>query len=129
MYDKSKPKITSCKSKPYTKISFIPDHKRFKCDKLGSDLILLMKKRVYDIAACTHASISVWLNGSKIETKSFEKYMDLYIGSKSETKRAFEVVNDKWEVGAALNPKLTFEHISIVNGINTSRRQTCRLCQ
>ena len=103
------------------KFLFIPDHKRFKCDKLGSDLILLMKKRVYDIAACTHASISVWLNGSKIETKSFEKYMDLYIGSKSETKRAFEVVNDKWEVGAALNPKLTFEHISIVNGINTSQ--------
>jgi len=120
MYKKSKPKITVNKGKPYTKISFIPDHKRFKCDKLGSDLILLMKKRVYDIAACTSSSINVWLNGSKIETKSFEKYMDLFIGSKSETKRAFEIVNDRWQVGAALNPNLTFEHISMVNGINTT---------
>jgi len=121
MYEKSEPKITLNQGKPYTKISFIPDHKRFKCEKLGSDLIQLMKKRVYDIAACTNISINVWLNGNKMETKSFEKYMDLYIGSKSETKRAFEIVSDRWEIGAALNPNLTFEHISIVNGINTSQ--------
>ena len=31
---KGKPKITTNKSKPYTKISFIPDHKRFGCKNL-----------------------------------------------------------------------------------------------
>ena len=53
---KEKPKITSCKNKPYTKISFIPDHKRFNSTKLEDDLILVLEKRVYDIAAFTDST-------------------------------------------------------------------------
>ena len=118
---KDKPKITKNSSKPYTKISFIPDHSRFGCTKLNKDMIILMKKRVYDVAAFTDNSVNVYLNGNRIETKSFEKYIDLYIGSKSDSKRAFEIVNDRWEIGAALSPSLSFEQISMVNGINTSQ--------
>ena len=90
--------------KPYTKISFIPDHERFGCKKLESGLIELLEKRVFDIAAFTDSSVNVYLNGKRIETKSFEKYIDLYIGNKTESKRAFEIVNDRWEIGASLNP-------------------------
>ena len=116
---KGKPKITTNKSKPYTKISFIPDHGRFGCKELEDDLILVLKKRVYDIAAFTDSSINVYLNGKKIDIKNFEKYVDLYIGGKDASKRAYEYVNDRWEVGAALNPYLNFEQVSMVNGINT----------
>ena len=116
---KEKPKITSCKNKPYTKISFIPDHKRFNSTKLEDDLILVLEKRVYDIAAFTDSSINVYLNDKKIEVKNFEKYIDLYIGNKEISKRSYEFVSDRWEVGAALNPHLSFEQISMVNGINT----------
>ena len=63
--------------------------------------------------------INVYLNDKKIEVKNFEKYIDLYIGNKEISKRSYEFVSDRWEVGAALNPHLSFEQISMVNGINT----------
>ena len=41
-----KPKITKCKTKPYTKISFKPDYKRLRLDGLSPDMITLFHRRV-----------------------------------------------------------------------------------
>ena len=54
MYKKSEPDIKKSSSKDgYTKISFIPDYKRFGCKGLSEDMFLLFKKRTYDIAGTT----------------------------------------------------------------------------
>ena len=113
------PKITSCKNKPYVSIEFIPDFARFKIAGLTDDIIKVFTKRVYDLSATTK-DVSIYLNDKKLPVRSFEKYMELYIGSnKKETPRVYQEVNDRWEIGACTSPDGTFQHISFVNGIWT----------
>ena len=115
------PVITKCKSaKPYTKITFKPDYTRFGIPEgLTEDLIQMLKKRVYDISAVTDKQIKVKYNGQVIQTKNFQQYIDLYIGSKETTARVYEEANERWEYAVAISPSQEFIQISFVNGINT----------
>ena len=120
MDTKTKPKITKCSGgKPYTKITFKPDLKRFGMKKLDDDIISLMTKRVYDMTACTDSRVSVYLNDKRIDCKEFEKYVNYYIGNKSDKDRVYEKVSDRWEVAVALSEDDKLEHVSFVNGIYT----------
>ena len=121
MSHKGKPKITKNSSNPYTKISYIPDFERFNIQRYSDDMISIMEKRAYDCAAWTNNKVSVYLNGKKITTNTFEKYINLYVGTKKEHPRAYEKYNDRWEIAATINPYHSFENISFVNGINTTR--------
>lgn len=121
MKRRDKPKVTKSKTKPFTRISYIPDYKRFKKEGLTDDMIAIITKRTYDLAACTAGQCNVFLNDQKINIRSFEKYIDYFVGPASQTPRAFERVSDRWEVGVCLNDTLTFTQISFVNGILTSR--------
>jgi hypothetical protein len=47
----------------------------------------LFKKRIYDVSAVTDKSIKVKLNSELVPCKNLEQYIDLYVGSKTETKR------------------------------------------
>lgn len=117
-----KPKITKYSSRPYTKVSFIPDLEKFGMGEdalLDDDIVYLMKKRVYDLTAYTDKSVNVYLNGERLQTKMFEKYVDLYLGSKTETKRVYSEFNSRWEIVATVSPDDKFEHVSFVNGICT----------
>ena len=119
------PKITKMKgSKPYTKVSFIPDYKRLGIDGLSKDMMALMIKRIYDIGAVTDHStkkIRVLYNGSVLPVKNFTQYLDLYIGSKEENKRVYESSSERWEYAVALTPKQEFIQVSFVNGISTNK--------
>ena len=114
-----KPKITKCKGKPYTSVSFKPDYERLKLSGLTDDLKSLMIRRIYDIAAITDKSIKVKYNSQLLDVKSFINYVDLYIGSKTETPRLYESSNERWEYIVCLSDE--FKQISFVNGINTSK--------
>jgi DNA topoisomerase-2 len=111
------PIITSCISKPYTKIEFSPDLVRFGINKIGDDTICLMKKRVIDITACTSKNVTVMLNDKKIECKSLEKYVGYFLDGDIE--KVYEEVSDRWEVVVCVNPDTKFEQVSFVNGIST----------
>ena len=117
------PKVTKTKSKPYTSVSFIPDYQRFGLKNgLTSDIISLLKKRVYDIAAVTDHSvkkIKIEYNGKTIPVKNFQNYIDLYIGTKTEIPRIYENPNERWEYAIALSPTQEFCQVSFVNGICT----------
>ena len=117
----SKPKITSTKKKPYTKITFKPDYKRLGIDGLTPDLIALFKKRVYDIAAVTDKSVKVKLNGKPVPVRTFPNYIDMYIGAKSDAKRIHEAPHARWEYAVSLTPSDEFQQVSFVNGIHTSK--------
>ena len=121
MSEKESPKITKFSGKPYTKISFTPDYKRFGMQKLESGIYSLMKKRAYDVAAWTDKRVSVYFNDYKIPYKTLDKYADLYLGKNLEYPRVYEKLNDKWEVVATYNTDENFEQVSFVNGINTIR--------
>jgi len=117
---KDKPKITTYKSKPYTQITYTPDYKRFKSDGITDDMIKIMKKRAYDLTCCTDNSVVVYFNDEKLESKNFEKYIDLFLGSKKDYFRVYEK-SERWEIGVAMTPNHNFEQVSFVNGISTSK--------
>ena len=79
MQDKTEPIITTSKSKPYTKITWYPDFKRFHMDGLTNEIKELMSKRVYDIAGVTDKETKIFLNDELIQVKTFEKYVDISI--------------------------------------------------
>ena len=115
---KDKPTITKYTSKPFTQIDYIPDFKRFNIEGISDDMMELMKKRAFDMAACSSNDLNIFFNDEKIECRTFEQYINLYL---EKAPRAFEKVNDRWEIGCALSPSLSFEQVSFVNGINTSK--------
>lgn len=110
--------LTKVKGKDYTQFEFIPDTQKFGIDSISEDTWALFEKRVYDIVACT-SGLTVYLNRKKIETKSFEKYIDLYIGPKGDTPRVYEKINDRWELAIAAAEDDHFTQVSFVNGIDT----------
>jgi len=115
------PSITKCKSKPYTKITFKPDYKRLGIVGLTPDLIALLKKRVYDVAAITDKSLKVKYNSNLVPIKNFQQYIDMYIGDKSTTVRVYEEANERWEYAVALSPNHEFMQMSFANGIHTAK--------
>lgn len=115
------PKVTKCKLKPYTKISFKPDYKRFGLTGLSDDVKALFEKRVYDIAAVTDKNLKVKINSNIIPVKNFLQYVDLYIGKKENSPRVYEQANDRWEYCVALSKSQEFQQVSFVNGIHTQK--------
>ena len=117
-----KPSITKCKTKPYTKITFKPDYNRLGLSGLTPDIISLLRKRVYDIAAITDKTIKVKYNSELVPIKNFQQYVDLYIGDKSDSPRVYEDSNEsRWEYAVALTPNNEFTQVSFVNGIHTAK--------
>ena len=117
------PTITKCKTaKPYTKVTFRPDYARFGLQGLTKDMRDLLKKRVYDIAAVTDHSakkIKVVFNDLTVPVKNFQQYVDLFVGTKGDTKRVYESPNERWEYAVALSKTHEFQQVSYVNGICT----------
>lgn len=112
------PKITNCKSgKEMTKITFVPDFKRFGIKKIGDGTFKLLEKRTFDIAACTDRSVNVFFNGAKLGVKDYKEYAKLYI--KDENPVFIE--NDRWQVAIASSPFDSFTQVSFVNGLHTTK--------
>ena len=116
-----KPSITKCKSKPYTKITFKPDYKRLGISGLSDDIISLLKKRVYDVAAITDKTLKVKYNSELVPIKNFQQYIDMYIGTKENAVRVYEEEGTRWEYVVALSPSHEFIQVSFVNGIHTAK--------
>jgi DNA topoisomerase-2 len=117
-----KPKITKCsKTKPYTKITFKPDYSRLGITGLDSDMIALLKKRVYDIGAITDKALKVKYNSATIPIRNFPQYIDMYIGDKEQSPRVYEEADARWEYAVALSPNHEFIQVSFVNGIHTAK--------
>ena len=114
---KGKPKITNCKSKPFTKITWKTDFKRFGIKEYSDFMINLMIRRVYDIAGITDKNISVYLNDKKIKVNNFMDYSKLYLSKDDDL--VYEELSDRWKIGVSVSKTDKFEQISFVNGIAT----------
>ncbi|CAF4642901.1 unnamed protein product, partial [Rotaria sp. Silwood2] len=109
---------TSDNPKEFTRITFIPDLKRFQLDKFDDDLVALFKRRAYDVAISTGCKVT--LNGKRIPVKNMKDYMLMYIET-SEKEIVYKKVSDRWEVGVAKSDHTTgFTQVSFVNSILTS---------
>lgn len=136
MSRKDDPIITNVSedTKPYTKITFTPDLKRFKMRELSDGVIKLFNKRVYDISACTNQKVTVYLNDKQIKVKSFEDFIKLHyakefkslpksipkdLNSIDPPMLVYEEVNERWKIGVVFDPDNGDDQISFVNGIWT----------
>jgi len=116
------PTITKCSKKPYTTIRFKPDYAKLNLESgITKDMVDIITKRVYDACAVTDNDVNIFLNNQKLEYKNFEKYVDLFIGNKTDHSRVYEKINDRWEIVASYNDFNGFEQVSFVNGIWTIR--------
>ena len=108
-------------TKPYTKVIFKPDYARLKVDGINADLLSLIKKRVYDIAAISDKKVKVYFNSTQIQINNFQQYIDLYIGGKSEENgcRIYDNPSERWEFALCVSPIDTYTQMSFVNGIAT----------
>ena len=122
---RTEPVITDVakKTTPYTKIIWYPDYERFEMDGTDSQLGNIILKRVYDIAGVTGDDIKVTFNGNLIQVKNFQSYINMYLGDKNETPRAYQD-SLGWQIGATVSDDDVFQHVSFVNGIYTSRGGT-----
>lgn len=110
------PKITSSKSKDYTKITYYPEFSHFNMSENDKQHLDLYKRRSYDIAACTPKETSVYYNGDLIGVKTFESYVSLFI---QDAPKVFIDIG-RWQVCFALNNDFDkFTQVSFVNGIYT----------
>ena len=109
-----KPKITACKKKPYTRVSFIPDYKRLGLQGLSDDMLKLFQRRVYDIAGITTKDVKVKYNEDQLPVKDFNQYIQLF----NDQDKVSES-QDCWSYSVCLSDE--FKQISFVNGIFTSK--------
>lgn len=117
-------KIKASSENDYTKVTFSPDLKKFKMEKLDKDIVDLMCRRAYDVAASTRG-VKVFLNGERLPIKNFKDYIDLYLKGKEDDagnplQVIYENVNERWEVAVTTSEK-GFQQVSFVNSIATTK--------
>ncbi|XP_035780971.1 DNA topoisomerase 2-like [Anopheles albimanus] len=121
----SEPKIKEdFHGEDYTKITFSPDLTKFKMEKLDDDIVGLLSRRAFDVAASTRG-VAVYLNGTRVPVKSFKDYVDLFLKDAKDdmggqVKMCYESVNERWEVAVAISER-GFQQVSFVNSIATTK--------
>ncbi|KAH8357885.1 hypothetical protein KR200_002780 [Drosophila serrata] len=106
----------------FTRITFSPDLAKFKMDRLDEDIVALMSRRAYDVAASSKG-VSVFLNGTKLTVKNFKDYIDLHVKTDDDgpvVKVVHEVANERWEVACCPSDR-GFQQVSFVNSIATTK--------
>ncbi|KAB7496963.1 DNA topoisomerase 2-alpha [Armadillidium nasatum] len=118
----TEPKIKEFSGSDFTKITFSPDLSKFKMETLDDDIVSIMSRRAFDIAASSRG-VKVFLNEKRVPVKNFKEYVELLIKDKEDdfgnpVKCAYEEVNNRWEIAVCLSDK-GFQHMSFVNSIAT----------
>ncbi|XP_017108704.3 DNA topoisomerase 2 [Drosophila bipectinata] len=108
----------------FTRITFSPDLAKFKMDRLDEDIVALMSRRAFDVAASTKG-VAVFLNGNKLTVKNFKDYIDLHIKNQDDDagqpiKIVHEVSNERWEIACCPSDR-GFQQVSFVNSIATTK--------
>lgn len=113
MTSREEAEVVKARSKRgFTEIAFIPDFDRFEMQTIDEHHMLMLKKRVIDLAAC-NPKLKVTFNKEDYSFRSFESYCKLY---------AEDVVyesSDRWKIGVSTSNG-SMQQISFVNSVETS---------
>ena len=113
--------VTSKIIKPYIKVTFYPDFKRFGIDDdLNNDHYGLFYRRAIDIAAI-RSNLKIYFNDNLIKVNSFKSYIDLHYPNETVY---LDESNDRWEVAVIYKRDSNNETVSFINSINTYRGGT-----
>ena len=108
--EKTDPKLLKS-DKHFTRVTWMPDYKKFNLDYLDEGNFSSLLKRTVDLAGC-NPNIKVYFNDTLLKIKSFEDYIKLYTDD-----FVFES-NAEWKVGIS-HSTIGFEHLSFVNSTLT----------
>lgn len=112
MRERTEPVIKKSKQN-HTKITFQTDFNRFGLSGIDDDHMLMLQKRVYDLAAC-NTNVRIFFNDTLINFKTFEDYVKLYTDEYFwETKK-----DATWSLAVAPSDN-GFQQISFVNSTET----------
>lgn len=138
MSKKSEPIIKPADSKDFTRITFkpgtlcpqishptpLPDLARFNMQEITTDMLSLLRKRVYDIAGTTRG-IRVHFNNSPVPIRNFLDYARAHLPRDENTPPVLAVHrSDRWTVIATVSPHGQFHQSSFVNSICTVKGGT-----
>ena len=124
------PKSEKLKIKDYTSVEFIPDLAKLTgdpiCMAIPEQDYAVMCRRVIDVAGCAAGKLQVTLNGTDVTFTSFAEYCQLYRKEKDSeiSPLCFYKINPRWTMGVGLSESGSFESISFVNGMATTRGGT-----
>jgi DNA topoisomerase II len=125
MLEKDEPTITKIKGKdssPYTCITYYPDFEKFNMKDMSDNDMKWMKRRVYDVAACTKKDVKVYFNDEEIQIKTFDDYIKLCY--EDEPLLIYNEVNPRWKIGCVFSPDCGNHQTSFVNGTSTYKGGT-----
>lgn len=109
------PKVTKAtEPKGFTKITYNPDFEKLGMDGMSQDNYDMLYARVVEIAA-TNTNIKVYWNGTRIMTRTFKDYIELYTGVDGEYAYDEGV---SFKVGVAKSEN-GFQHTAFVNTTKT----------
>ena len=108
--------ITS-KDKEYTRVSFLPDFKRFGLNGWTNDMLSIFERRAYEISACCGSKLKVNFNGSDVPVQRFREFCEMFFDEPNSI--VCESSGTRWEVAIGISDE--FKHVSFVNGIYTSK--------
>ena len=111
--------VTTKTVKPFIKVTFYPDFKRFGIDDLNNDHYELFYRRAIDIAGLNN-KLKVYFNDNLIKVNTFKAYIDLHYPNETVY---FDESNERWTIGVIYKQDSN-EVISFVNSINTYRGGT-----
>jgi len=112
MRERTEPVIKKSKQN-HTKITFQTDYTRFGLTGIDDAHMLMLEKRVYDLAAC-NTNVRIFFNEKLINFKTFEDYVKIYTEDYFyETKK-----DATWSLAVAPSEN-GFQQISFVNSTET----------
>ena len=101
-------------------VTFTPDWKRFHMDGIDDAIVDVFRKRAWDAAVCTSPQCKIKWRGEAISALNFEKFAKMHTG----LEKMLTVVTDRWTVSIGPSPDSSFEQVSFVNGISTTKGGT-----
>ena len=99
----------------WTKISFIPDFKRFGMEKFSEDILSIYTKYMYNCAMLS--KIPVYINDERLPIDSFKSFALLHYPEEQYEVMLFNSKDTK----VVLIPSNEYRFVSFVNGMETSR--------
>lgn len=146
MSDVGKAKIVKYSKKAeFTEIIFKPDLAKFGMESLDTDILGVLKRRVYDICGSVRG-IKVTLNNNPLKISNFKNYVELYVKALEKAKEdrpvpiksedsedntpspfapekmptiVYEVIDERWEIAFSMSDG-NFQQVSFVNSIATT---------
>lgn len=114
------PVIKKTTKKDYTKITYLPDFKKFKISSNKTQSFIgtmeLIESRVYD-TTCTTENVNLFYNQVKLPIKGFKKFLGMF--DKEFITETIKGQSFDWDVAVGVHNSEAFQQVSFVNGINT----------